>query len=95
MNVRSVPDWHRVLVLYWIASFIEGLGVAQIYAYLPNRLAEVGVARADVPHLVGVLGALFFLTGLDLLTMGVYHEVRGLRTILLCLPVKTNHIFWW
>jgi MFS family permease len=84
MNVRSVPDWHRVLVLYWIASFIEGLGVAQIYAYLPNRLAEVGVARADVPHLVGVLGALFFLTGLPFIPLwGVWADKYSRKAVII------------
>jgi MFS family permease len=84
MNVRSAPDWHRVLVLYWIASFIEGLGVAQIYAYLPNRLTEVGVARADVPHLVGVLGALFFLTGLPFIPLwGVWADKYSRKAVII------------
>jgi MFS family permease len=64
-----VPDWRRLLVLYWITSFIEGLGVAQIYAFLPNRLAEVGVADPDIPHFVGWLGSLFFLSGLPFIPL--------------------------
>ena len=49
MNQRSFPDWRPLLAVYWIASFIEGLGVAQIYAFLPNRLTEVGISTANVP----------------------------------------------
>ncbi|HEX7492013.1 MAG TPA: hypothetical protein VF337_09960 [Candidatus Limnocylindrales bacterium] len=51
MNSRPIPDWRPPLAMYWITSFVEGFGVAQIYAFLPNRLLEVGVAKADVPHL--------------------------------------------
>jgi MFS family permease len=84
MNVRSALDWRQVLALYWIASFIEGLGVAQIYAYLPNRLTEVGVAQADVPHLVGILGALFFLTGLPFIPLwGVWADKYSRKAVII------------
>ena len=69
MNPRPIPDWRPLLGLYWITSFVEGLGVSLIYAFLPNRLAEVGVAATDIPHLVGVFGALFFLTGLPIIPL--------------------------
>ena len=73
-----------MLALYWIASFIEGLGVAQIYAYLPNRLTEVGVAQADVPHLVGILGALFFLTGLPFIPLwGVWADKYSRKAVII------------
>jgi MFS family permease len=69
--------------MYWIASFTEGLGVAQIYAFLPNRLTEVGVAAADVQHLVGVLGSLFFLTGLPLIPLwGVWADKYSRKAVI-------------
>jgi MFS family permease len=70
--------------MYWIASFVEGLGVAQIYAFLPNRLTEVGVATADVPHFVGVLGALFFLTGLPFIPLwGVWADKYSRKAVII------------
>src|ERR1035437_9030366 len=79
-----MPDWRRLLVLYSITSFIEGLGVAQIYAFLPNRLAEVGVAAADVPHFVGWLGSLFFLSGLPFIPLwGVWADKYSRKAVII------------
>jgi len=73
-----------VLALYWIASFIEGLGVAQIYAFLPNRLTEVGVAAPDVGPLVGILGSLFFLTGLPIIPLwGVWADKYSRKAVII------------
>jgi MFS family permease len=80
---RQAPEWRSLLALYWMASFVEGLGVAQIYAFLPNRLREVGLPTADVPHLVGVLGALFFLTGLPLIPLwGVWADKYSRKAVI-------------
>jgi MFS family permease len=69
--------------MYWITSFVEGFGVAQIYAFLPNRLLEVGVAKADVPHLVGIFGALFFVTGLPLIPLwGVWADKYSRKAVI-------------
>ena len=84
MNSHSTPDWRHLLALYWITSFVEGLGVAQIYAFLPNRLTEVGLAASDVPHFVGVLGALFFLTGLPFIPLwGVWADKYSRKAVII------------
>ena len=84
MNARSVPDWRPLLALYWATSFVEGLGVAQIYAFMPNRLREVGVSAADIPHFVGILGALFFLTGLPLIPLwGVWADKYSRKAVII------------
>ena len=84
MNPRPIPDWRPLLCLYWITSFVEGLGVSLIYAFLPNRLLEVGVASADVPHLVGVFGALFFLTGLPIIPLwGVWADKYSRKAVII------------
>jgi DHA1 family multidrug resistance protein-like MFS transporter len=84
VNSRPAPDWRALLALYWIASFVEGLGVAQIYAFMQNRLAEVGVAAADVPHFVGILGALFFLTGLPFIPLwGVWADKYSRKAVII------------
>jgi MFS family permease len=73
-----------LLATYWIASFIEGVGVAQIYAFLPNRLTEVGVAAPDVGPLVGILGSLFFLTGLPIIPLwGVWADKYSRKAVII------------
>jgi predicted MFS family arabinose efflux permease len=84
MNVRSAPDWRPLLAVYWITSFVEGLGVSQIFAFLPTRLTEVGLPSAEVPHFVGVLGALFFLTGLPLIPLwGVWADKYSRKAVII------------
>ena len=84
MKPRPLPDWRSLLALYWVTSFVEGLGVAQIYAFLPNRLSEVGVRDADIGHLVGVGGALFFLSGLPLIPLwGVWADKYSRKAVII------------
>jgi MFS family permease len=84
VKVRPTQDWHSLLALYWITSFVEGLGVSQIYAFLPNRLTEVGVPSADVPHLVGLLGSLFFLSGLPFIPLwGVWADKYSRKAVII------------
>jgi DHA1 family multidrug resistance protein-like MFS transporter len=81
---RPAPDWRSLLALYWITSFVEGLGVSQIYAFLPNRLTEVGVSGPDVGHLVGLLGSLFFLTGLPFIPLwGVWADKYSRKAVII------------
>jgi MFS family permease len=81
---RPTPDWRSLLALYWITSFVEGLGVSQIYAFLPNRLTEVGVSVPDVGHLVGLLGSLFFLTGLPFIPLwGVWADKYSRKAVII------------
>jgi MFS family permease len=81
---RPAPDWRPLLAVYWVTSFVEGLGVAEIWAFLPNRLAEVGVAAPDVQHLVGLLGSLFFLTGLPLIPLwGVWADKYSRKAVVI------------
>jgi MFS family permease len=84
MNVRSAPEWRPLLAVYWITSFVEGLGVSQIFAFLPNRLTEVGLPLAEIPHFVGILGALFFLTGLPFIPLwGVWADKYSRKAVII------------
>ena len=77
-------DWHLLLALYWITSFVEGFGVAQVYAFLPNRLQEVGMSTPDIDRFVGLLGALFFLTGLPLVPLwGVWADKYSRKAVII------------
>ena len=84
MRRPGQQDWRLLLALYWITSFVEGFGVAQVYAFLPNRLAEVGMSTPDIERFVGVLGALFFLTGLPLVPLwGVWADKYSRKAVII------------
>jgi DHA1 family multidrug resistance protein-like MFS transporter len=80
---RPAADWHTLLTLYWITSFVEGLGVSQIYAFLPNRLDELGLAEPAIQHFVGILGALFFVSGLPFIPLwGVWADKYSRKAVI-------------
>jgi MFS family permease len=84
MSLRGRPDWHLLLALYWITSFVEGFGVAQVYAFLPNRLAEVGMSTPDIERFVGLLGSLFFLSGLPFIPLwGVWADKYSRKAVII------------
>ncbi|MGA3056761.1 MAG: MFS transporter [Candidatus Limnocylindrales bacterium] len=94
MRTRPSPDWRSLLALYWITSFVEGLGVSQIYAFLPNRLSEVGVSSADVGHLVGLAGSVFFLSGLPLIPLwGVWADKYSRKAVIIRSAVVEAVVF--
>jgi MFS family permease len=84
MNDRSIQGWRSLLAVYWFASFVEGFGVSQINAFLPNRLTEVGVPPDQVGHLVGLLGALFFVSGLPFIPLwGVWADKYSRKAVII------------
>jgi MFS family permease len=84
MRRQGQPDWRLLLSLYSITSFIEGYGVAQVYAFLPNRLQEVGMSDPDIARFVGILGALFFLTGLPFIPLwGVWADKYSRKAVII------------
>jgi DHA1 family multidrug resistance protein-like MFS transporter len=84
MHAPHAPDWRRILALYWLTSFVEGLGVSQIYAFLPNRLHELGLVEPEVGHLVGITGALFFVSGLPLVPLwGVWADKYSRKAVII------------
>jgi len=84
MVSRGRPDWRRLLVLYWITSVVEGIGVAQIYAFMPKRLAEVGMSDADIGHVLGLLFSLFFVAGLPLIPLwGVWADKYSRKAVVI------------
>jgi MFS family permease len=84
MHSRQLQDWRPLLAVYWFASFVEGLGVSQIYAFMPNRLAEVGVPSADIGQYVGLLGSLFFVSGLPFIPLwGVWADKYSRKAVII------------
>jgi len=84
MDSPSRPDWRRLLVLYWITSVVEGIGVAQIYAFMSTRLSEVGMSDADIGHVLGLLFSLFFVAGLPLIPLwGVWADKYSRKAVII------------
>ena len=84
MRRPGQSDWRLLLTLFWITSFVEGYGVAQVYAFLPDRLQEVGMSTPDIERFVGILGALFFLTGLPLVPLwGVWADKYSRKAVII------------
>ncbi len=82
MNVRTRQHWIVVLILFGIASMIEGLGVSQIFAFMPLYLRGMGMPEADIPQWVGWLNSLIFIFGLPLVPLwGVWADKYSRKAI--------------
>src|SRR6187397_2022199 len=66
---RPVQDWRILLVVFWITSMVEGLGVSQIFALLPTYLRQMGVAQQDRLAFIGLFSALVFVVGMPLVPL--------------------------
>lgn len=68
-------DWRRLLTVYALVSTVEGLGVSQVYAFLPAALAGMGVPDPERYRIVGLLGSLIFVLGTPLVPLwGVWAD---------------------
>ena len=66
VRARRGQDWRVLVVVFWITSMVEGLGVSQIFAFLPTYLRGMGVAEDDRLAFVGLFTALIFVVGAPL-----------------------------
>jgi DHA1 family multidrug resistance protein-like MFS transporter len=62
-------DWRVLVAVFWITSMVEGLGVSQIFAFLPVYLRDMGVAEDDRLAFVGLFTALIFVVGAPLVPL--------------------------
>ena len=77
-------DWRRIVVVFWITSMIEGLGVAQVFAFLAPYLREVGVPEADRAPFVGLFSALVFVVGMPLVPLwGVWADKYSRKAVII------------
>jgi MFS family permease len=66
---RSAQDWRILLLVFWVTSMVEGLGVSQIFALLPTYLRQMGVAEQDRLAFIGIFSALIFVVGMPLVPL--------------------------
>lgn len=76
-------DWRVLLAVFWVTSMVEGLGVSQFYAFLPEYLRQMGASDVERLTLVGVFGALPFLVGLPLVPLwGVWADKYSRKAVI-------------
>ena len=76
-------DWRVILAIFWITSMVEGLGVSQVFAFLPSYLREMGVAEADRLPFVGLFGSLIFVVGAPFVPLwGVWADKYSRKAVI-------------
>jgi MFS family permease len=79
---RPGQDWRWLVAVFWVTSMVEGLGVSQFYAFLPEYLRQMGSPEAERLALVGLFGALPFLVGLPLVPLwGVWADKYSRKAV--------------
>ena len=80
---RPVQDWRALVVVFWITSMVEGIGVSQIFALLPAYLSSMGVPEDDRLAFVGLFGALIFVVGMPLVPLwGVWADKYSRKAVI-------------
>ena len=76
-------DWRVLLGVFWVTSMVEGLGVSQIFAFLPAYLREMGVPEAERLPFVGLLSSLIFVVGMPLVPLwGVWADKYSRKVVI-------------
>ena len=80
---RPNQDWRVLLGVFWVTSMVEGLGVSQIFAFLPAYLREMGVPEAERLPFVGLLSSLIFVVGMPLVPLwGVWADKYSRKVVI-------------
>ncbi len=80
---KSPQDWRVLLAIYSVTSLVEAFGVSQVFAFLPLRLRDVGVAPDLVLPLTGLFTALIFVFGIFLVPFwGVWADKISRRAVI-------------
>ncbi len=81
--LRPVQGWRSLLLVYGITSTVEALGVAQVFAFLPLRLREVGLPEDQIPTFTGLFSSLIFVFGILLVPFwGVWADKYSRRAVI-------------
>jgi MFS family permease len=82
-GARPAQDWRALLVVFWLTSMVEGLGVSQIFALVPSYLREMGVPEGDRLAFVGLFSALIFVVGMPLVPLwGVWADKYSRKAVI-------------
>jgi MFS transporter, DHA1 family, multidrug resistance protein len=76
-------DWRILLVVFWLTSMVESLGVSQVFALTPTYLRQMGVPEADRLAFVGLFSSLVFVVGMPLVPMwGVWADKYSRKAVI-------------
>jgi MFS family permease len=80
---RGGQDWRVLVAIFWITSMVEGLGVSQVFAFVPSYLREMGVPEADRLPFVGLFGSLIFVVGAPFVPLwGVWADKYSRKAVI-------------
>ena len=80
---RPVQDWRILVLVFWITSLVEGIGVSQIFALLPAYLTSMGVPHEERLAFVGIFSALIFVVGMPLVPLwGVWADKYSRKAVI-------------
>jgi MFS family permease len=81
---RPAQDWRVLVIVFWITSMVEGLGVSQIFALLPAYLTQMGVPQDERLAFVGLFSALIFVVGMPLVPLwGVWADKYSRKAVII------------
>ena len=76
-------DWRILLAIFWATSFVESLGISQVFALLPTYLREMGVPEADRLEFIGLFTSLLFIVGMPLVPLwGVWADKYSRKAVI-------------
>jgi MFS family permease len=76
-------DWRVLLAILAVTSCVEGIGVSQIFAFMPSLLKSMGVPEAERLQFVGLFGALIFVVGMPLVPLwGVWADKYSRKVVI-------------
>lgn len=91
---RPAQGWRSLLLVYGITSTVEALGVAQVFAFLPLRLREVGLPEDQIPTFTGLFTSLIFVFGIVLVPFwGVWADKYSRRAVIVRSAVVEVFVF--
>jgi len=91
---RPAQGWRSLLVVYGLVSTIEALGVAQVFAFLPLRLREVGLPEDEILTFTGLFTSLIFVFGIVLVPFwGVWADKYSRRAVIVRSAIVEAAVF--
>ena len=81
---RPVQDWRVLVAVFWVTSMVEGLGVSQIFAFLPALPARRWASpEAERLAFVGLFSSLIFVVGMPLVPLwGVWADKYSRKAVI-------------
>ena len=77
-------DWRTLVIIFWITSLVEGIGVSQVFAFLPQYLTQMGVTGEDRLRFVGIFSSLVFVVGAPLVPLwGVWADKYSRKAVII------------